>query len=67
MNRATHRDQGEVRVNEDEIQRAVARGIRDYEKSRPKPKGIIDEASSAACGCIALFVAALVVMGIVVA
>ncbi|MEB3967029.1 hypothetical protein OKJ48_43360 [Streptomyces kunmingensis] len=54
-------------MNEDEIQRAVARGIRDYEKSRPKPKGIIDEASSAACGCIALFVAALVVMGIVVA
>ncbi|WP_185921574.1 hypothetical protein [Streptomyces sp. WAC06614] len=54
-------------MNDDEVRRAVARGIRDYERSRPKPKGVIDEASGAACGCIVMFVVLLVVMGIVVA
>lgn len=51
----------------DEIRRAVARGIRDHQRAQPKPKGVVDEASSAACGCIVMFVVLLVVMGIVVA
>ena len=54
-------------VDEDEIRRAVARGMQDYEKSRPKPKGIVGEAQSAIGGCVALFFVALVVLGIVVA
>ncbi|MEU9864211.1 hypothetical protein AB0D99_25385 [Streptomyces sp. NPDC047971] len=54
-------------MNEDEIRRAVARGIRDHQRSQPKPKGVIDEASGAACGCIVMFVVALVIMGIVMA
>ncbi|MFI8291007.1 hypothetical protein ACIGBL_17930 [Streptomyces sp. NPDC085614] len=54
-------------MDEDEIRRAVARGIRDHQRAQPKPKGVIDEASGAACGCIVMFVVALVVIGIVVA
>ncbi|MET9623165.1 MULTISPECIES: hypothetical protein [unclassified Streptomyces] len=54
-------------MDEDEIRRAVARGIRDHQRAQPKPKGLVDEASGAACGCVVMFVVALVVIGIVVA
>ncbi|MFH9420442.1 hypothetical protein [Streptomyces sp. NPDC017529] len=54
-------------MDEDEIRRAVARGIQDYEKSRPKPKGVIQEAESAVGGCIAMFVVALLILGVVAA
>lgn len=54
-------------MDEDEIRRAVARGIEDYEKSRPKPKGVIREAESAVGGCIAMFVVALLILGVVAA
>ncbi|OLZ63965.1 hypothetical protein AV521_37610 [Streptomyces sp. IMTB 2501] len=54
-------------VDEDEIRRAVARGMQDYEKSRPKPKGIVAEAESAIGGCVAMFFVALVILGIVAA
>ncbi|MBL1080609.1 hypothetical protein JK359_01230 [Streptomyces actinomycinicus] len=54
-------------MDEDEIRRAVARGIRDYEKSRPKPKGIVAETESAVGGCVAMFFVALVILGIVAA
>ncbi|TDT38202.1 hypothetical protein EV562_105216 [Streptomyces sp. BK208] len=50
-------------MDEDEIRRAVARGIRDYERSRPKPKGIIAETESAVGGCVAMFLVALVILG----
>lgn len=56
-----------MQVNEDEIRRAVARGMRDYEKSRPKPEGIVGEVESAVGGCFAAFFLALVVLGVVVA
>lgn len=54
-------------MDDDEIRRAVARGMRDYERSRPKPKGLIREAESTLGGCIAMFVLALLILGIVVA
>ncbi|MFE2247987.1 hypothetical protein [Streptomyces lavendulae] len=54
-------------MDEDEIRRAVARGIRDHQRSQPKPKGVVDDVSGAACGCVVMFVVALVIMGIVVA
>lgn len=54
-------------MNEDEIRRAVARELRNHQRSQPKPKGVIDEVSSAACGCIAMFVVILVVIGIITA
>ncbi|MER6573642.1 hypothetical protein ABT288_47780 [Streptomyces sp. NPDC001093] len=54
-------------VDEDEIRRAVARGMQDYRKSRPKPKGIVAEAESAIGGCVAMFFVALVILGIVAA
>ncbi|WP_223737015.1 hypothetical protein [Streptomyces purpurogeneiscleroticus] len=54
-------------MDEDEIRRAVARGIQDYEKSRPKPKGVIQEAESAVGGCIVMFVLALLILGVVAA
>lgn len=54
-------------VDEEEIRRAVARGMHDYERSRPKPKGIVAEAESAGGGCLAMFLIALVILGVVVA
>lgn len=54
-------------MDEDEIRRAVARGMRDHQRSQPKPKGVVDDVSGAVCGCIVMFVVALVVMGMVVA
>ncbi|ATZ25836.1 hypothetical protein ACFZBM_14065 [Streptomyces lavendulae] len=54
-------------MDEDEIRRAVARGIRDHQRSQPKPKGVVDDVSGAACGCVVMFVVALVVMGMIVA
>lgn len=54
-------------MDEDEIRRAVARGMQDYERSRPKPKGVIQEAEGAVGGCVAMFVVALVILGIVAA
>ncbi|MFJ9982930.1 hypothetical protein ACIQUD_02565 [Streptomyces globisporus] len=54
-------------MNEDEIRRAVARELREHQRSQPEPKGIIDEVSSAACGCIMMFVVALVILGMVAA
>ncbi|MFE9221837.1 hypothetical protein ACFYN3_36665 [Streptomyces lavendulae] len=54
-------------MDEDEISRAVARGIRDHQRSQPKPKGVVDDVSGAACGCVVMFVVALVVMGMIVA
>ncbi|MET7676325.1 hypothetical protein [Streptomyces seoulensis] len=54
-------------MDEDEIRRAVARGMHDYEKSRPKPKGIIAETESAVGGCMAMFLIALVILGVVAA
>ncbi|EFL32797.1 predicted protein [Streptomyces viridochromogenes DSM 40736] len=58
---------GGKHVDEDEIRRAVARGMRDYERSRPKPKGIIAETESAVGGCVAMFLVALVILGVVAA
>ncbi|WP_158991222.1 hypothetical protein [Streptomyces griseus] len=52
-------------MNEDEIRRAVARELREYQRSQPKPKGMIDEVSSAVSGCMVLFVVALVILGMV--
>ncbi|MDW4901770.1 hypothetical protein ACIG0A_14265 [Streptomyces californicus] len=52
-------------MNEDEIRRAVARELREHQRSQPKPKGMVDEVSSAACGCMVLFVVALVTLGMV--
>ncbi|MEV6884129.1 hypothetical protein [Streptomyces sp. NPDC051135] len=54
-------------MDEDEIRRAVARGMRDYERSRPKAKGIIAETESAVGGCVAMFLVALVILGAVAA
>ncbi|MFI0786684.1 hypothetical protein ACH4Q6_13955 [Streptomyces lydicus] len=54
-------------MDEDEVRRAVARGMQDYERSRPKPKGVVREAESAVGGCLAMFVVALVILGIVAA
>ncbi|MEU6087934.1 hypothetical protein ABZ865_14135 [Streptomyces sp. NPDC047085] len=54
-------------MDEDEIRRAVARGMQDYERSRPKPKGIVAEAESAVGGCVAMFFVALLVLGIAAA
>ncbi|PKT67492.1 hypothetical protein CW362_40210 [Streptomyces populi] len=62
----TLRDGGK-HVDEDEIRRAVARGMRDYERTRPKPKGIIAETESAVGGCVAMFLIALVILGVVAA
>ncbi|MGW2742556.1 hypothetical protein [Streptomyces sp. NPDC001450] len=54
-------------MDEEEIRRAVARGMQDYERSRPKPKGIVAETESAVGGCVAMFFVALVILGIVAA
>ncbi|GGT70082.1 hypothetical protein GCM10010256_30660 [Streptomyces coeruleorubidus] len=58
---------GGKHVDEDEIRRAVARGMRDYERSRPQPKGIIAETESAVGGCVAMFLIALVILSVVAA
>ncbi len=58
---------GGKHVDEDEIRRAVARGMRDYERSRPKPNGIIARTESAVGGCVAMFLIALVILGVVTA
>ncbi|MGW4357634.1 hypothetical protein ACWEKU_02525 [Streptomyces californicus] len=52
-------------MNEDEIRRAVARELREHQRSQPKAKGVVDEVSSAASGCMVLFVVALVILGMV--
>jgi hypothetical protein len=41
--------------------------MRDYERSRPRPKGIIAGTESAVGGCVAMFLIALVIPGVVAA